>query len=62
MRKNWTINPVIEVFSEYYGLDPTATDQWAIAMGDFIDPDVTKEDIQPEYWEARMKSWISLHG
>ena len=67
MNREWTINPVTEVFSEYYGLDPTATDQWALAMGDYIDYEVSEDSIKPEYWQARIKymeflEWLKNKG
>jgi hypothetical protein len=67
MKKNWTINPVVEAFSEHYGLDPSATDQWAIAMGDYIDFEVLEESIEPAYWKARIKymeflAWLKDEG
>lgn len=51
----------------HYGLDPAATCQWAIAMGDYPDPDVTENDIEPNYWQARLKyieylEWLRASG
>ena len=62
MNREWTINPVTEVFSEYYGLDPTATDQWALAMGDYINYEFLKTLSNQNTGKQELNTWNFSNG